>query len=131
MSFLQLSTTLAAPPMRVYSAWLDGHELSACFGGAAAVEPAPGGKFWARDGYIQGHLLNLRPFCQIVQAWRTRDLPRCCADSLVALLLEPEGCCATRFTVEHSQIPEAMVQDYRRQWLEEYLEPMRRYFAEG
>ncbi len=122
---------LAASPTRVYSAWLNSQELSEFIAGKAHVEPAPGGRFSARDGYIQGYFLNLTPFSQIVQNWRTTELPCCCADSLVTLLLQPEGGSGTRLTVQHSQVPENLAKDYKRAWLEDYLEPMRRYFAEG
>jgi uncharacterized protein YndB with AHSA1/START domain len=131
MCYFEVSTVLAASPARVYSAWLDSRELSEFIGGKAHVEAAPGGKFSARDGYIQGHFLNLTPYRQIVQNWRTADLPCSCADSLVALLLQPEGCCGTRLTVQHAQVPANLEKDYKRAWLEDYLEPMRRYFAEG
>jgi activator of HSP90 ATPase len=131
MQTLEFSTLLAAPPHRVYSAWLDSSELSALTGCAASVEPATGGKFLACGGYVQSHLLNLWPYRQIVQTWRTADLPCGYADSLLALLLEPDDCCATRLTVQHVHVPDHLVEQYRRSWHADFLEPMRRYFAEG
>src|SRR5512143_2766301 len=131
MQSLEMATLLAAPPRRVYNAWLDSRELSALTGCAASVEPATGGRFVACDGYVQSHLLNLWPYRQIVQTWRTADLACRYADSLLALLFEPDGCCATRLTVQHAQVPDHLVEKYRRAWRAEFLEPMRRYFTEG
>jgi activator of HSP90 ATPase len=131
MQSFEMSTLLAAPPHRVYGTWLDSRELSALTGSTAYVDPTTGGRFVARDGYVQSHLLNLWPFRQIVQAWRTSDMPCCYADSLLALLFEPNDCCATRLTIQHAQVPDELVERYRRTWQADFLEPMRRYFAEG
>jgi activator of HSP90 ATPase len=131
MQSFEMSTLLAAPPHRVYRAWLDSGELSALTGSSAYVDPTTGGRFVARDGYVQSHLFNLWPFRQIVHAWRTADMPCCYADSLLALLFEPHERWTTRLTIQHSQIPDELAERYRRSWLADFLEPMRRYFAEG
>jgi len=127
----EISTVLAAIPSRVYRAWLDGAEHSAFTGGPATVEPVLGGHFTAWDGYIQGTNVELAPFVRIVQHWRTTEFPPDAPDSLLTILLEPDGCCATRLTLRHSEIPEGQGASYKQGWLDYYFEPMRRYFAEG
>lgn len=131
MESFEISTLLGASPKRVYSAWLNSQELSACTGGPAHVEPTLDGRFMVRDGYLQGHLLSLKPYREIVQTWRAADMPCCRADSLLTLFFEAVDGCATRLTMQHVQIPDGLANQYRRIWLHDCLEPMRRYFAEG
>lgn len=129
MSHIELSVLLHAPPARVYRAWLRSAELGIFMGHPALVEPWPDGKFLIRGGHVEGHIFDLKPSWQIVQTWRTPDLPLRCADSLVALILEPFGSMASRLTVEHVQIPADLVVAYERAWREDYLESMQRHFA--
>lgn len=131
MESFEISALLAAPPRRIYSAWLNSQELSACTGSQATVDPSLDGWITVSNGYLQGHLLALRPFSEIVQTWRPADAPCCHADALMTLFFEPVDSCATRLTMQHVQIPEGMADRYRRMWLDGCLEPMRRYFAEG
>jgi uncharacterized protein YndB with AHSA1/START domain len=131
MESLDFSSLLAAPPMRVYSAWINSGELATLTGTRSSVDPQAGGKFLVADGYVQGHFLSLRPFREIVQTWRTADQPCCFADSMLTLLFQPVDCCATRLTMEFTQVPELFVDRCREFWFDTCLEPMRRYFAEG
>ncbi len=128
MCHFELSVLLPASPVQVYRAWLCSSDLGNILGGPAFVDPAPGGRFLARGGEVEGYLFDLKPH-QIVQTWRTPDLPRRCADSMVALMLETFGAGYSRLTLEHVQIPENLVAAYERAWREDYLESMRRYFA--
>ncbi len=130
MSHFNLSILLPASPAQIYRAWLCSPDLGIFLGDPAFVDPAPGGRFLARGGQVEGYLFDLKPFRQIVQTWRTPDLPRRCADSMVALMLETFAGGYARLTVEHVQIPGQLVAAYERAWREDYLESMRRYFAE-
>ncbi len=130
MSHFQVSILLPAVPARIYHAWLSSPELGSFLGGPAHVDPMPGGSFLARGGEVEGHIFDLKPYRQIVQTWRTQDLPSRCPDSLLALILERFGGGYARLTVEHVQIPQHLAVAYERAWREDYLQRMRGYFAE-
>ena len=127
---IRVSDVIPAPPDRIYRAWLDASEHSAFTGGEATVDPFPGGKFTAWDGYIEGTTLELEPGNRIVQAWRTTEFPPGSADSRLEVLLEPaEG--GTRVTFIHTEIPEGQGASYESGWEEYYFGPMRKYFAQA
>ncbi len=129
MESFEISALLAGPPERVYRAWLDPRELSALTGGLALVEPVAGGRFVVHDGHVQGQILDLKPYRQIVQTWWTSDAPPSFTDSRLTLRFEPVERGATLVTARHTHIPDGQGRRYRQLWLRDYLEPMRRYFA--
>jgi activator of HSP90 ATPase len=128
---LEVSTVLPATPERIYEAWLEGAIHAAFTGAAATGEAAVGARFTAWDGYIEGSNVELEPTGRIVQRWRTTEFPAGAPDSLLTVVLEPEGDDSTRITLRHTGIPEGQGESYRQGWLDYYFEPMRRYFSGG
>jgi uncharacterized protein YndB with AHSA1/START domain len=127
---IEVSGVIHAPPDRIYQAWLDSSEHTAMTGGRATVDPSPGGRFTAWDGYIEGSTVELDPGRRILQRWRTTEFPADAADSRLEVRLEPlEN--GTRVAFLHSEIPEGQATRCEQGWREHYLEPMSRYFASG
>ncbi len=124
----EISTVLPGTPKRIYDAWLNSEEHGAMTGGAAQIDPKVGGKHSAWDGYITGTTLEFEPRRRIVQAWRTAEFPPNSPDSRLEVLLEEVGG-GTKLTLKHSSIPDGQGQDYESGWVENYFDPMRRYFA--
>ena len=86
---IEISTILAAEPQRIYDGWLSGEGHSAFTSSSATVDPVPGGRFTAFEGYIEGTNVELEPPRRIVQRWRTTEFPPGAEDSLLTVLLEP------------------------------------------
>ncbi|HRG94997.1 MAG TPA: SRPBCC domain-containing protein [Polyangiaceae bacterium] len=125
---LRLTARLAAPPERVFDAWMSGAEHGAFTGGGATVEPRVGGRHTAWDGYIEGTTLELARPLRIVQTWRTTEFPAGAADSRLELSLRPYAG-GTELTLQHTGIPRGQGAKYRRGWEEHYFAPMRAYFS--
>ena len=125
----ELSTILPADPKTIYQAWLDSDAHSAFTGGAAKIDPKVGGKHSAWDGYIEGTTLELEPYRRIVQSWRTTEFPVDSPDSRLEILLD-EVSDGTRLILRHSEIPTGQGKDYEQGWVENYFEPMQKYFAD-
>ena len=124
----EISTVLTASPHKVYVAWLDSEEHSAFIGAEARIDPRVGGAFSAWGDYIEGKTLELEEDRRIVQAWRTVDFPPDSSDSRLEILLEKvKG--GTRLTLIHSEIPDGMGDEYHQGWIDNYFEPMQRYFS--
>jgi uncharacterized protein YndB with AHSA1/START domain len=124
----EISVVLPATPQQVYAAWLSSQAHSDFTGSPAEVDPRPGGKFSAWDGYLWGVNLELEPPRRILQSWRTSEFPEEAPDSRLELLLEavPEG---TQLTLRHSNIPEGQGEEYRQGWDDNYFQPMLVYFS--
>lgn len=124
----EISTVLPAAPEKVYRAWLSSEGHSAFIGAEASVEPRVGGSFSAWGDYIQGTTLELERNRRIVQSWRTVDFPPDSPDSRLEIVLDKvKG--GTRLTLIHSEIPDGMGEEYHQGWVDNYFEPMKRYFA--
>ncbi len=124
---VHLSAVFAAPPARIFAAWLDAEGHSALTGGAGAtVEPGVGGRHSAWDGYIQGTTLELEPPRRIVQSWRTSEFPEDAPDSRLELTLLAEGA-GTRLSLHHTHIPHGQGAQYEAGWEEHYFAPMREH----
>lgn len=123
----EISDLIPASPNEVYAAWLDSDEHTQMTGGRAVVSAKVGEPFEAWDGYIQGRNLELVPGRRILQHWRTTEFDESCGDSLLEILLDPEGD-GTRVTVRHSDLPEHGMQ-YRQGWADAYFNPMKQYFV--
>jgi uncharacterized protein YndB with AHSA1/START domain len=124
----ELSTILAATPHEVYRAWLDSEEHSAFTGAEAHVDARVGGAFSAWGDYIQGTTRELDQDRRIVQSWRTVDFPTKSPDSRLEVVLA-KAKSGTRLTLIHSEIPDGMGDEYQQGWIDNYFEPMKRYFA--
>lgn len=125
---LRLTARLAAPPERVFDAWMSGDEHGAFTGGGATVVPRVGGRHTAWDGYIEGTTLELARPLRIVQTWRTTEFPAGAGDSQIELELRPRAG-GTELTLQHTGIPRGQGAKYRRGWEEHYFAPMRAYFG--
>jgi uncharacterized protein YndB with AHSA1/START domain len=125
---LEISTTLAATPQQVYRAWLSSEEHSAFIGAEASIDPRIGGAFTAWGDYISGTTLELEKDRRIVQSWRTVDFPPAVPDSRLEILLDALGG-GTRLTLIHTEIPDGMGDEYNQGWIDNYFEPMKRYFG--
>ncbi|MFN8597963.1 MAG: SRPBCC domain-containing protein [Anaerolineae bacterium] len=126
----EISTALPADPARIYAAWLDSAQHSAMTGGAAEIDPRVEGTYSAWDGYITGVTLELEPNHRIVQSWRTVEFPFDAPDSRLEIVFDviDEG---TKLTLKHSVIPDGQGDSYKSGWVDNYFEPMHRYFSQG
>src|SRR3990172_4941340 len=123
----EVSAVIPASAAELYEAWLDSASHSAMTGGAAETSAEAGGSFTAWDGYIQGRNLELDPPRRILQSWRSTEFEESEPDSSLELLFEPaEG--GTRLTIRHSNLP-AHGGQYVQGWVDNYFEPMTRYFG--
>ena len=124
----EISTVIRATATELYEAWLDSQGHTKMTGGQAKASAEVGAHFTAWDGYIEGQNLELVEPTRIVQSWRTIEFDNSDPDSRLEVLLEPveEG---TRMTIRHSNLPPHGTQ-YEQGWVDNYFEPMRRYFEE-
>jgi activator of HSP90 ATPase len=122
----EVSDVIPASAAELYEAWLDSASHSAMTGAVAETSAEAGGRFTAWDGYIEGRNLELEPPRRILQSWRTSEFDESEPDSSLELLFEPaEG--GTRLTIRHSNLP-AHGGQYEQGWVDNYFEPMKRYF---
>ena len=124
----EVSDVIPASPEVIYSAWLSSEEHSRMTGSHAEVSSKAGGSFEAWDGYIQGVNLELEFPRRILQHWRTSEFEKADMDSLLEILLEPDGD-ETGVTIRHSELPEHGMQ-YQQGWRDSYFIPMKEYFGE-
>ncbi len=125
----EITVVLAAPPEKVYAAWLDSAAHGGMTGMTADVNAELGKTYYACERYIKGVNLELEPGRRIVQAWRTTEFSADEPDSRLELRFEPhpEG---TLLTLHHTQLPEHGMK-YKQGWVEAYFEPMQVWFAGG
>ncbi len=112
----------------LFNAWLDGNKHSAFTGGGpVSIRNVTGSNYTAWDGYISGKILELEEGKRILHTWRTSEFPENAEDSLLEILLEDtvKGC---KLTLNHWNIPEGQVNDYKKGWVEFYFKPMKEYF---
>jgi activator of HSP90 ATPase len=123
-----LTIRLSATPQQIFDSWLSAEGHTAMTGGVAHVTPHIGDDFDAWDGYITGRNIQLEPDKRIVQTWRTRHFLPQDADSLIEVLLEPDGD-ATKLTLNHSNVPADQKSYEESGWQKHYFEPMQRRMA--
>ncbi len=122
-----ISALIPATPEEIFEAWLNSGYHSRMTGSPAEISNEVGGSFQAWDGYIQGKNLILDFPRKIVQSWRTADFSPAEQDSRVEIVLqaEEEG---TRVSIHHSHLPEGG-ETYKQGWVDNYFEPMKKYFG--
>lgn len=126
---LKLSIILPVKAEQLYLDWLDSVAHGAFTGSAANIKPVVGGQYTAWDGYISGKTLELDPPRRILQSWRSTDFPSDAPESLLEVLIEPDGD-GCRLTLVHTNIPDGQGKDYDQGWKESYFEPMEAYYRQ-
>ena len=124
----KISTLLPATPEEIYTAWLSSDGHSKMTGGQASITAEVGAVFNAWDGYIIGRNLVLEYGKRIVQSWRTVEFDDNEPDSRLEITFEPAGK-QTKIILNHSGLPPHGGQ-YEQGWVENYFDPMMRYFSE-
>lgn len=122
-----LKVKLPASPQEVFDAWLSSEAHTAMTGGTAHIDPKIGGAFDAWDGYIRGKTLALDSGRSIKQSWRTAHFGPDDPDSIIEVLLEPDGD-STLLTLIHSEVPDGQTSYEEEGWSQYYFEPMQRRF---
>jgi len=121
---------VAAPPEKVYEAFVDPKVHAAFTQSPATGSAKVGGKFTAWDGYISGVNRELEPGRKIVQDWRTTEWPKGAADSRLELTFTAvKG--GTEIKMVHSNVPAHQAESYRQGWTDFYWTPLKAYFAHG
>ena len=123
----EVSGLIPASPQAIYEAWLDSEQHARMTGSPATASAETGGMFEAWDGYIQGKNLELEPGRRILQEWRTTEFEASDADSLLEVLLQPQGE-GTQVTIRHSNLPDHGMQ-YQQGWVDAYFTPMQAHFG--
>jgi activator of HSP90 ATPase len=121
-----VSAIITAPAKKIYDAWLNSEGHARMTGGTARINAEVGAGFEAWDGYIRGKNLILEPSKRIVQSWRTTEFSEEESDSQIEVTFEKAGA-GTKVTIHHTQLPKHGKQ-YKQGWVENYFEPMKKYF---
>jgi activator of HSP90 ATPase len=125
---IRLSEFFNVRPENLFSDWLASKAHSAFTESPAAIDPIPGGKFTAWDGYITGTTKEIEEGRRIIQNWRTTEFSDMEPDSILEITFEPEGA-GTRLSLTHSQIPDGQADGYEAGWRDYYFEPMKKYYS--
>ena len=128
MESFEISDFIPAKPELIYEAWMDSKLHSDFTGALALIDPQVNGKFTAWDDYISGTNIELLPNEKIVQKWRTTEFPVNSPDSVLEIILEKEKS-GTKLTLRHSNIPDGQSGNYKKGWIDFYLEPLKHYFS--
>jgi activator of HSP90 ATPase len=75
-----------------------------------------------------GKNLELEPPRRILQSWRTTEFPEGAPDSMLEILIEPDGD-GSKLTLIHTEIPEGQSEDYKQGWKDYYFALMKAYFS--
>jgi len=117
----------SAKPEEAYNALVDAKKHSAFTGSKATMNPRPGGKFTAWDGYISGKNLELVKGKKIVQESKTSEWPEDYPSSLLQFtFLSVKG--GTEIRMVHPKVPASQVEQYREGWVTSYWDPLKDYF---
>jgi len=126
----ELVISFPVPPAHLYAMWLHPVWHGHFTGGAEAIVTDLLGELYSCwDGYIEGKNLTLEADRRIVQSWRTEDFAAADPDSILELVLEPEGA-GTRLTLRHTELPPGTAATYRQGWEDHYFVHMRPVLAE-
>ena len=116
-----------ASPHAVYEALMD-EKIHALFTDSEAkISRQVGGSFTAYGDYIRGRIVELVPDRKIVQEWRAVDWePEQVSMVTFDLNAVQEG---TQLVFTHSGLPEGSEDEFAQGWIDNYWEPMRKFFA--
>jgi activator of HSP90 ATPase len=123
---LTIVTLLPVRPEILFRLWMSSHQHSDFTGSPAVIDAQVGGEFTAFNRYISGKNIVLDPGRRILQSWRTIDFPADAPDSELELLLESYTG-GTVLTLIHRKLPADQIDDYRHNWEEHYLKPLKDY----
>lgn len=126
---LDLTATFAAPPARIWSAWVSGDGHAAMTGAGATSDPREGGAFTAWDGYITGTWGALVPGVSLTMAWRTAQFPAAAPAARIVVDLAPTAAGGTALRLRQWDTPADQIEGYRAGWEEHYFAPMRAHFG--
>jgi activator of HSP90 ATPase len=123
---IKQTVTFKTSPHEVYEALMDSKKHAAFTGSAAKISREVGGEFMAYDGYITGKNIELVPDKKIVQSWRAVDWEEGYFSRITfELTAVPEG---TRLDFVHADVPDGTEEEFTQGWIENYWEPMKKYF---
>jgi uncharacterized protein YndB with AHSA1/START domain len=126
---IRQTTLLEASPEEVYEAYVDPKKHAAFTGSKATGSPKVGGKFTAWDGYIEGKYTELVRGKKIVHEWMTSEWPSGYPPSVIEIVLRRSGG-KTKLTFVQKKVPAEQAEEYRQGWIDNYWEPMKRYFED-
>lgn len=116
-----------ASPHDVYEALMDEKIHASFTDSEAKISRQAGGNFTAYDGYISGRNVELIPDRKIVQEWRAVDWkPEQISLVTFELSAVQEG---TQLVFTHSSLPEGSEDEFAQGWIDNYWDPMRKFFA--
>ena len=128
MDKFKVSVKLHCTAKEVFTGWLNDKLHSEFTGGAkATTSPSEGGSFSACDGYITGTNVEIFPYKKIIQKWRTTDFTPEDEDSVIELFFtfKDEH---TLITITHTNIPDGLGEQFKRNWKDQYFSYMKKYF---
>jgi activator of HSP90 ATPase len=130
LRIVEESVELPAPPVVLYSMYLDPEQHAAFTGGGpASITPAPGTSWSAFDGRIHGRIPALTANRQIVQSWRSFEWHEDDPDSVLILTFWPSGS-GGRLDLAQVDVPERLYQTLLGGWSTRYWEPWRAYLQQ-
>jgi uncharacterized protein YndB with AHSA1/START domain len=98
---VEVSRHIAAPPQRVYDAWLTPADWDGWFTHASQIDARVGGRYLNGDGDT-GEYLELMPASTIIFTW---DNPTSCPGSVVEVTLTPAAD-GTDLLLRHTGLPQ-------------------------
>lgn len=123
---LAMTVELAATPVEVYDALVNGDKHAAFTGAAASSDARETGRYSVWDGYIDGRYLELAPGRRIVSEWSTKEWPADTPPSILEFRFAPTAT-GTRVTMSQTRIPSEQVDRYRQGWNDYYWTPLAKF----
>jgi activator of HSP90 ATPase len=127
---IKLSVTLPVQPNVIYNAWFDKETHSAFTNSTADIQKKVGYNFTSIDGFIEGEIKQMVLSKKIIMSWKTKDFPEGSEDAQLTVTFEklPNG---TKVIFMHENLPEGEGKKYRKNWKDNYLNPMKEYFKQN
>jgi len=125
---LKVSVKLHCPAKEVFTGWLNDKVHSIFTGGEKAItSPNEGGKFSVCNGSITGTNVEIFPHKKIIQKWRSSAFEASDEDSLIELFFTFKDD-YTLLTITHTNIPDGMGEDLKKEWKTKYFSHMKKHF---